>query len=202
MSGSGYESAPATAMLATNCACCGRALLDATSVETGIGPECRRKHGYGDAQGEPSWESVMVLLDGLVAVAEVNPTMEPRAASNRLVHRFACEPNVDARVALTAAIAALGFSKLATKLAEHAGGKVEITPRDDGRVGVKTPYRPEFVAELKAARVGARWDGARKVWTVPTDSRAKAGLWTVLRRTFPGALLVSERGTSTIPAAA
>jgi gamma-glutamylaminecyclotransferase len=47
----GYENAPATRLLATSCACCGRALLDAISVEAGIGPDCREKYGYGEAQG-------------------------------------------------------------------------------------------------------------------------------------------------------
>lgn len=40
-----YENAPATTLLATNCACCGRALVDAKSVEAGIGPDCREKYG-------------------------------------------------------------------------------------------------------------------------------------------------------------
>lgn len=34
-----YENAPATKMLATNCVVCGRALVDAVSVEMGIGPD-------------------------------------------------------------------------------------------------------------------------------------------------------------------
>lgn len=40
-----YENAPATKLLATACACCGRDLVDAVSVETGIGPDCREKYG-------------------------------------------------------------------------------------------------------------------------------------------------------------
>ena len=44
-----YESAPATRMIATDCACCGRPLLDSDSVELGIGPICRKRHGYFDA---------------------------------------------------------------------------------------------------------------------------------------------------------
>ena len=42
-----YENAAATKLLATNCVICGRALVDATSVELGVGPECR-KHVDGD----------------------------------------------------------------------------------------------------------------------------------------------------------
>lgn len=212
MNAGGYESAPATAMLATHCACCGRALLDATSVEAGIGPECRRKHGYGEAQGEPDWTLAFEVLGpehGLLfgadgRLGDATPLgaawcVDARRAANLLVHFFACSSDADERVRLMCGIAALGYRTLAFKLAEHAAGKVEITARADGRVSVKTPFRADFVEALKAARIGARWDRDAKVWTVPTDRRAKLGLWQVLRGAFPGALLVSERGTSTIP---
>ena len=36
----GYTNAPATKLLATNCLACGRPLVDALSVERGVGPEC------------------------------------------------------------------------------------------------------------------------------------------------------------------
>ena len=52
---SGYESAPATSLVATNCACCGHPLLDAVSVEAGVGPECRKRYGYGEAQAPADW---------------------------------------------------------------------------------------------------------------------------------------------------
>jgi hypothetical protein len=38
-----YTDAPAVALLATHCALCGRPLLDAPSVECGMGPVCRSK---------------------------------------------------------------------------------------------------------------------------------------------------------------
>src|SRR5687767_11998091 len=46
-----YENAPATRLLATRCACCHRALVDAESVERGVGPDCAKRYGYGLAQG-------------------------------------------------------------------------------------------------------------------------------------------------------
>ena len=199
-----YETAPATVLLATRCACCSRPLCDAISVETGVGPECRRKHGFNGAQGEPDWTAAMLALDGVIAVAEVNPTMTPRESVNVLVHRVACRSTarVDGFVvALTAAIKALGFVTLANKIVEHGAGKVEVHAVGD-RLAVTTPYNQAFVAALKAARVGARWDGASKVWTVPTDPSARKALWGALRGSFAGALLVTDAGTTTVPAAA
>jgi len=35
-------------MLATHCAVCSRPLVDAASVEAGMGPDCRDRHGYDD----------------------------------------------------------------------------------------------------------------------------------------------------------
>lgn len=205
----GYENAPATRLLATSCACCGRPLVDAVSVETGVGPDCRRKYGYGEAQGSPDWTNAMTTLDGVVPVAEVNPTMTPREASNRLVYRYAIEAeagNRDLARLLAGAVAALGFETLAAKLIERLCGRVEISETtEEGRAlyAVRTPYREDFGGLLRAERIGARWDRARKVWLVPTDSRARAGLWRVLRATFPGALLVSDtKGTTTVPEAA
>jgi hypothetical protein len=178
--------------------------VDAVSVETGVGPECRRKHGYNDAQGEPAWETAMTLLDGFVAVEHVNPTMSPRAAVNVLVHRIACRSTarVDHEVAaLVGAVRALGFTTLADKVLEHGAGKVEVRSAGD-RLSVKTPYNEAFVNALKAARVGARWDRDGKVWTVPADPTARKALWCALRAHYAGALLVTDSGSSTVPHAA
>ena len=197
-----YEDAPSTKLLATHCAVCNRALRDAVSVEAGIGPDCREKYGYGEAQGLANWDAAMVALDGLVAVADCNPTMTPREACNLLVQRYAVSTFAVEKPAFVAAINALGFTRLAVKLAEGGAGRVEVTKCGD-RLAVKTPYRPEFVDALKAARVGARWDREGKVWTVPTDERARRALWGVLRSTFAGALLTNAVGeTSIVPEAA
>lgn len=61
-----YEAAPATKMLAVDCACCRKELLDAKSVELGMGPVCRKKHGFDKADGEANWQGVVsALLCGL-----------------------------------------------------------------------------------------------------------------------------------------
>jgi hypothetical protein len=206
-----YETAPATLMLATRCACCSRPLCDAISVETGVGPECRRKHGFNDAQGAADWCAALVLLDGFVSVADMHAAAmagegeyDARAVVNLLVHRVACRSTSrvdDSVIAITAAIRALGFVTLANKIVEHGAGKVEVHAAGD-RLAVKTPYNQAFVSALKAARVGARWDGASKVWTVPADPSARKALWGALRAHYAGALLVSDSGTSTVPTAA
>lgn len=39
---------------------------------------------------------------------------------------------------------------------------MKITPMENGRIAVDTPYNPEFVRRIKQA--GGRWDASRRVW--------------------------------------
>lgn len=60
-----YENAPATKLLATACACCGRDLVDAVSVETGIGPECRKKYSVDTDVSEAARREANQIVYGL-----------------------------------------------------------------------------------------------------------------------------------------
>jgi hypothetical protein len=42
------------------------------------------------------------------------------------------------------------------------------------RVELITPYLPEFVRELKAAGLGAKWQADAKTWTVPKSATREA----------------------------
>lgn len=104
-----HENAPATKLLATACACCGRALVDAVSVETGIGPECRKNFGV-----------------------DFDTTDAAHAEANRLVFEVA-------RKGMTAAmarpifdrIAELGFRALADRIAKRFRATVTEAPSVD-----------------------------------------------------------------------
>lgn len=61
----GYENAPATKLLATHCCCCARPLVDAKSVELGIGPECRKRHGFAEAQEAPNWKEYFEAISSI-----------------------------------------------------------------------------------------------------------------------------------------
>ena len=196
-----YENAQSTILLATHCCACGRALRDAVSVEAGMGPDCRANHGYNDEpQGPADWTRTMAILDGIVEVAAVNPAQTPRKACNVLVHRAACMPRTD-RTAIVEAIAALGFRTLAVALAEGAGECVTVDRVEcDGRsfLAVRTPFAPAFNADLRTARIGARWNPERRAWMVPTDDRARRGLWATMCAQFAGAALVTADGVRRI----
>lgn len=184
-----YESAPATKILATHCACCGRPLVDATSVETGVGPDCRARFGYADAQDPADWQAVMTELDGFVAVAEVNPTMEPRKAANWLVYHIAADqsgPNVSA---MTNAVAYLGYKTLAARIAKRLA-PIQIEVQGQEYV-VKSPYI-ENAPNWAAGVPGARWNRETKRRHVPVSSRAQ--LFAALKRAYPGTTAVGPKG--------
>lgn len=211
-----YETAPSTVLLASCCAICGRALRDAVSVEAGIGPDCREKYGYGEAQGSADWLKAVDSLGAASGMFGSEGPLTPgwgvdaQKACNVLVHRAACADR-SARGPFVVAIGLLGYTRLAKALAKGAGEVVEVTQAmtaEGARLVVKTPFSEAFVAALKAARIGARWDrtidtGAKKpgAWTVPVDAAAKTGLFRVLKATFAGATLVSAKGLSQIPQA-
>ena len=93
-----YENAPATKMLATNCACCGRPLVDAKSVECGIGPDCREKYGVDvdvtEAAREEANKIVFQLARGGLTREDARPLFDKLAAlgfvvlAERVAKRF------------------------------------------------------------------------------------------------------------------
>jgi len=176
MSESGYENAPATVMLATHCAVCARPLVDSVSVETGIGPDCRKKHGYG---------------------AEVSEVA--RTEGNAIVHAIAADPDMS-REALAAAVArlrAIGFETLASVITTRRMGKpeIEITAANDGRLAVRTPFNPDALPAWRSIP-GRAWDGSAKVNTVPASARAR--VWALLKAFHAGAVGIGPQGAFTV----
>lgn len=171
---SDYAEAPATALLATHCALCGRALLDAPSVESGMGPTCRAR----------------VLAHA--------PT-EHRAEVNAIVSRIAARPDAAEVPALVAQVAAYGYRTLAERLTERLVEGRAITVRVEGGVIlVAAPYSEAFVTALRECAPARRWDGEAKVWRVPAS--AKRGLWNAMLRAYPGAPLITDRGVGVVAA--
>lgn len=168
---SNYENAPATHMLAVYCAACGRPLLDAKSVETGMGPDCRRKHGYNDDVSDNA-----------------------RVEANGLVHKIALDQNGVEVLDATTRLREIGFVKLADRIIKRLR-PIEIE-ETQGRLIVKTPYDYDAVTAMRAIS-GRRWDGELKVNTFPVTSRDP--VWELLQNFFPGALGVGPKGTFTVP---
>lgn len=168
--GGGYENAPATRLLATHCCACGRPLVDSASVQAGMGPDCREKYGYN-----------------------IDCTPEARKEANRLVYEIALDRDWPSIPAALSALRDLGFTKLADRLTERLAA---VTITVEGNLLVVASRFNEAALTAWRAIPGRRWDGERKVNTVPVTSRA--ALWAFLKQWFRGEMLAGPRGLAVI----
>ncbi len=193
-----HIASPAADMLASCCACCGKTLVDADSVETGVGPVCREKHGYGTMQGPADWDAAMAAL-GTIVPADVVAgwAHDPHRAANALVYRVAVEQRGGNVLAYCAAIAALGYATMAARImrrvdprgryADEAGDDaprgpaIRISAGADGLLVLASPYDPAAVEALRKVP-GRRWNGTAN--TFPAQMLALL-VW-ALRQGYPG----------------
>jgi hypothetical protein len=184
-----YQNAPATKMLATNCVCCGLPLVDAKSVELGIGPDCRKN-------------------------ANIPEDIEDdvRIMANKYVHEaaIAAQKGAVAKVLNYAdKLTNLGLEALGMKVARRFkdGAKkasrkadIVITERGDTLI-VKTPYRRgDADAFVRAWRDinGRRYDRNTRCNHIPKSE--KGALWELLQRFFPGKWGRGPKGAFKVPA--
>jgi hypothetical protein len=210
-----YESAPATKMLATQCACCGRPLVDAASIEAGMGPICRKQHGYAAAQVAPDWKSVLSETDGALSVSEILGFrheaatelnlleaswllggLETRRVANALVHRIAVDQDGPQVLQLTNAIRALGFTKLADRIA-HRLAKIVITVEGDA-LFVEAPFSDAKVEAFRKVPGRSRDKDRGRYGADRFPLTSKRSLFTALKSAFPGATAVGPKGLFTI----
>lgn len=172
-----YENAPATRLLATHCAACRRPLVDATSVNCGMGPDCREKHGYYQDVGE-----------------------EERQLANQLVYKVALGVEVSEMPAICEKIHNLGFAKLAHVLLDRtAKVKINPIPNEPALLSIDTPYHPDYVTALKAIHPRPRWHKESKTWIVSGATLAnKQAVLNVLKTFFKGSLALGPKGAFVI----
>ncbi len=197
----GYEQSPAVEMLATNCALCGRPLLDSESVECGMGPTCRARHGASDALRSPDWESLPPLAEGLPEplaerVMGFVADRDARGLANWAVNRIAADPAKVWCDALILVVAAAGFVRLAGALADRHSRQVVNVEQLGAELLVRAPYNQGFVEQTRHWR-GRRWDKEGRVLRLPAASRS--ALWDALRANFgQGTMVVGAHGMKRI----
>lgn len=162
-----YENAPATKMLATHCAACRRPLLDAKSVEIGLGPDCRKRLGFN-----------------------IDVAPEARARANKLVYHIALNPSGVSTLEAAAELRALGFDKLAARIIERTA--TVVIEENNGELLVHAPYCETATGDWRTIP-GRRWDGKVKCNRVPSNQRR--ALFTLLVKHYPGALASGPKGT-------
>jgi hypothetical protein len=147
--------------------------VDAKSVECGVGPVCRKAHGF-----------------------DIECSEEARAEANELVYSIAAERDGAHVVEACKRLFELGFTNLVAAILKRiATVQVAVTPDNHphgaGRLAVKTPYSVEAVDAMRTIP-GRRWDKDAKVNTFPTTS--KAALWDFFQKFYPGMTGVGPKG--------
>jgi hypothetical protein len=151
-------------MVATNCAVCHLPLLDAKSVELGIGPICRKKFGF-DMDCKP----------------------KVREEANQIVHDIAVDPYHAEHLVRITRLKQLGFIALAEKILAHV---LAVTVSVNGDfIAVNSKYNPDFVDKMRRIRGtwdkdGTRFNLGKKVWVV--DVSHKAEVWLAIRQDYAG----------------
>ena len=177
---SDYTDSPACRILSTRCLICGRPLVDAISIQMGMGNECRKEYDGGISD-------------------------EVRIEANKIVHDAALAAGIGRIAEVLAAadkIEALGLSVLANKLRRRFKNAERLAEIEIEEVGgayrVVTPYRrKDSKAFIKAWRTvpGRRWENGANV--VPAAS--KKALWSVLKQFFGGKYAKGPKGVFRIP---
>lgn len=188
-----YEAAPATILVATHCACCGKDLVDAVSVERGVGPECAKRHGLGKPQGDMDAEEAFALAYDVPEATKAIVGGDARRAANVLVHRIALHQSGENVARWTVAIAACGFTKLADRVAKRLSD-LSIEREGDTLV-VKAPFNHSFIFACRGI-AGACWDAKRKVRTMPASSLS--ALTQAIVSVFGAGSVVRMGGTVTV----
>lgn len=178
-----YENSPATKMMATHCIICGRALVDAVSVERGVGPEC-----YHHVQGN---------------YVEVDPETHKKA--NEYVYKasLACQTGSISKVLEYAElIRGLGMNVLADKVAKrfrNASRNAEIVITVEGNeLRVDTPFRrgakDAFIAAWRAIPGRQFRNGSNYI-----PLTQKKALYGLLKDYFGGKFATGPKGVFRIP---
>ncbi len=169
---SNYENAPATKILATHCAACARPLLDAVSVEAGMGPDCRKKYMRADGATAEARTMANLIVNMIALKISGNPDF--------------AETNVGIGIDK---LRELGFDKLADKLTKaHVSVRIE---REAGARVVVSGYSESFVDAARRIP-GRRWDKERKATTFPES--AASDVFAALKASYPGATAHGPKG--------
>lgn len=184
-----YEQAPAVELVATACCVCGRPLLDAPSLKSGIGPICAEKTGYG--------------REDLPA--------DVRDEANRLVYELAKYGKDVRAVDRLVRLRELGFGELVARVEERLQELVEIRTfailsSDPPRVYAEFP-EAETDERFNQVRVaikeipGRRWETVLLVsgkrerrWTFPRTKESFIAFRDMLARLFPGCVVQGLKG--------
>jgi len=180
----GYEDAKATKMLATHCCACGKPLVDAKSVETGMGPVCRKKYKYNADVPEEARKAANMHVHRLATMAS-DGSLESVAGSSEVISR-------------TNELHELGFPFIAERVISRIAAIFVRCNEVDDRLLVHTPYTKSFpnfgyatrtVKGRTKAKIGKRF-----AWSFPLNIESKRAVFRALFTHNEGSLASGPDG--------
>lgn len=172
-----YENLNSTKVLARRCCVCGKALRDAVSAELGIGPDCRKNHGYN-----------VEVPEGV------------RKQANQLIFLVADKQRGLDVVEAVRQLRNLGFTVLAERIATRLFGLHIV--EEDGVFKVTTPYTEAGVKAFRSIPAKYRTWNREEGVNVISGPHAKAWVWHALKLGFPGSHGIGPQGVFRIPGGA
>ena len=183
-----YEEAPATALIAKACCVCGRPLLEAESIKSGIGPICAERTGFFRESVPP----------------------EVRARVNTLVYELAAYQRSPEAVPRLVELRELGFGEIADRIEERLADLVEIEivlrpaanrllvnlPRVEADAWTRLLVDLRTLPGRKVEKVPGE---KRSEMTIPNGRRPILALHRVLSRHFAGRVARSPKSMFVVP---
>ena len=172
-----YQDAPACKLIATHCCACGRPLLDAVSVENGIGPVCREKY----------------LPDGV--------SDENRDTANRVIRLCAIiahrGKNPARLFSLCNYLDSMGYTEVARKIRRRfvSAFPVQISVVND-LLEVRAPYDESANQSWFNERI--RWEKARRARICRLTPDNKQRVMRVLKKHYRGDAAFGPKGSFVI----
>ena len=173
-----HDNAPATKLVATHCAACGRPLIEAESLVLGVGPICVKRYALPAEQ------------------------YEARVRANELIYQIAALQKSDwlrVRTLLVELHALPRYGTLARKIQDRLQPKAQLSLKAVGQeLHLYAPYNPGTLADLRAI-TGRRFvrgvdaKGKEVCYNAVPQSQKRA-LWTLLQKHYEGVALETPGG--------
>lgn len=158
-------------LLKQRCIACGKPVVEAQSVEAGMGPVCRKRY---------AWE-------GLPA--------DSRELLNNVLTELSFDPTIDNVCRAIGTAQRVGADRL-EKLLIARFVDVEVVETNDKFYTIRFDYHEGMILRLRKAP-GAFFNRKQKVWWVPQVNRHF--LWVAICENYPGRLCKSAKGITRIP---
>lgn len=185
----------------SGCAHCGLTLTDAMSIETGLGPVCRKNSRFNDPENNETDETVaMALMSKYPEVFEFllsNCGKDKNLLMKAMVRIASLNRNTQLHRDITDAIEALGWKTLAAHLRKPFSG-LTISKSDHGyglKI-VKKYFNYEFWSMLKQ-HVHFNFDRANRVIHFKEEEKRK--VWHLIKTYYPNFIVKTPDGYATVP---